>query len=282
MTRTTRSRWTWPAVLAACAGLVVGLAPPASAEETEDPPPGVTPGAGTVTATQEATGVALGTEPPAGAYATGELPPGYVVDTFEGLDVEGNPEQTDRCWGIRIGEEGEAFLRETWAEALAELEEYSDEDYLGRCAAEDTFDLVAYIHQAWRSVVRPPPPTPLRVAPGKAATGLLAYLEIGGDPAPTETLDNPIGPDVVITMTPRYVVRWGDGATTTTTSQGGPYPSGDVTHTYLDEGTVTITVEAYWTATWRAGGAGGELPELAEPTSAALDLPVEQYQAVID
>lgn len=67
-----------------------------------------------------------------------------------------------------------------------------------------------------------------------------------------------------------------------TRSQGGPHPSGDVTHVYDETGAVRLTVQAYWTATWTAGGTGGDLPELAVPTEASLDLPVEQRQAVID
>ena len=81
-------------------------------------------------------------------------------------------------------------------------------------------------------------------------------------------------------MTPRYVVSWGDGETTTTASQGGPYPDGDVTHVYRDAGGTTITVDAYWRTTWTLAGQGGDLPELAVPTSGSLDLVVEERQAV--
>jgi hypothetical protein len=69
-----------------------------------------------------------------------------------------------------------------------------------------------------------------------------------------------------------------------TDSQGVPWPGGpgEITHVYSDAGGVTVTVQAYWRATWTAGGAGGDLPELPDPTSASLDLPVEQYQARTD
>ncbi|MGI8939167.1 MAG: hypothetical protein ACR2JF_13330 [Iamia sp.] len=264
--------------------VVLGVGPVAAGGD--DSPPDVDDVGNSLVASDSTTGVPLGSEPPAGSTGSGggEPPPGYVVDTFEGLEPEGNPEVRDRCWGIRIGEEGEGFLRETYAEAQAELAALGDPDYLGQCAATETFDLVDYVNQSWRSVVRPPPPSPLRVAPGKAVTGLRTYLEIGGEAAPTTTLDNPIGPDVVITMAPRYVVTWGDGTSVETDSQGVPWPggSGEITHVYTDAADLTLEVRAYWTGTWSAGGAGGTLPELPAPTQAALDLPVEEYQVTTD
>lgn len=266
---------TWIVLTTLAAGVGLVSAAPAGAGDDPD----VTPGGGSVTATDTDTGVVLGSEPPAGSTGTGP-PATYDLDLVEGLSPEGDGyDNTDACWGIVLAE-GDSGM--SWAEVAQQQQDFDDPYLYGACPVEDTFDLVAYITQAWQSEVQPPPPSPLAIAPGKALTGLTAYLEIGGDPNPTTTLPNPIGPDVVITMTPRYVVHWGDDTTTETRSQGGPYPSGDVTHTYTETGAVHLTVEAYWTATWSAGGAGGELPELADPTEAPLDLPVEQRQAVID
>ena len=61
-----------------------------------------------------------------------------------------------------------------------------------------------------------------------------------------------------------------------------PGGEGEITHVYTEVGSVTLTVDAYWSGTWSAGGQAGDLPELATPTTADLDLPVEQRQAVID
>ena len=209
-------------------------------------------------------------------------PPTYEVDLFEGVQPEeGTFENEDACWGANVAQDGGG---QTWAEVQATLTEYNDPQAWGVCAAEETFDLAAYVLQSWLATVRPPAPSPLAVAPGKAVTGLRSYLEIGGEVPATATLANPIGPDVVITMTPRYVVSWGDGASTGTTSQGVAYPGGpgEITHVYTDKGGVTVTVEAYWHGSWAAGGAGGDLPELPTPTEANLDLPVEERQVVVD
>ncbi|CAN5726506.1 hypothetical protein BH24ACT3_BH24ACT3_08470 [soil metagenome] len=155
-----------------------------------------------------------------------------------------------------------------------------------RCPpAAPAFDPAAAAAAYWERFVQPPPPSPLRVAPGEMLVGLEAFLEIGGDPSPTWSLANPIGPAVIITAEPRYVVSWGDGTSTRTSSQGVPHPGGpgEITHTYQDAGTPTITVRAYWRATWALadGSNRGTLAELPLPTTASLDLPVREVQAVI-
>ena len=79
--------------------------------------------------------------------------------------------------------------------------------------------------------------------------------------------------------TSRYVVDWGDGTVTETTSQGGPYPNGDVTHVYGDQAdSITIRVQQRWSATWSAGGPPAALDPLQ--TAAALSFRVVQVQAV--
>lgn len=125
-----------------------------------------------------------------------------------------------------------------------------------------------------------PSPT-LEVVPDYAVTGKRVYLTIKGAPTATFTVPNPIGGDVAIAATSRYVVDWGDGTPpTTTTSQGGPWPNGDITHVYDGAGsTRTITVTQQWSATWSAPNtAGGALDNLQ--TLGTLSLRVEQVQAV--
>lgn len=121
----------------------------------------------------------------------------------------------------------------------------------------------------------------LAVTPDYAITGKPVYLRIGGPPSATFHVDNPLGPAVDIAATSRYIVDWGDGSPpTTTTSQGGPWPDGDVTHVYdRSSKAVTITVTQAWSATWTAApGEAGVLDNLQ--TVGTLTLRVEQLQAV--
>ncbi|MEJ7582824.1 MAG: hypothetical protein WKF43_01820 [Acidimicrobiales bacterium] len=191
------------------------------------------------------------------------------------------------CWGAQIvggpytapPEDGQTF-----DEAMAFFAFVRDNDSLwGRCPTEEAFDLEAYANNYWRGVAQPPPPSPLRVAPGKMLVAFDAFLEIQGDPSPQWTLDSPIGGNVVVEATPRYVIDWGDGsAATHSTSRGGPFPNGDITHAYADADTYTVTVQAYWSGRWSSGAEGGDLAELAVPTASSLTLPVEERQAVTD
>jgi hypothetical protein len=123
-------------------------------------------------------------------------------------------------------------------------------------------------------------PTPsLRVVPDYGIVGKKVYLQIGGEPAKRFTVDDPLGPPITIAAASRYVVDWGDGTTTETTSQGGPYPSGDVTHVYGNQaGSLTIRVQQRWSATWSAGGPPTALDPLQ--TAASLAFRVVQVQAI--
>ena len=139
-----------------------------------------------------------------------------------------------------------------------------------RCPGSDPEDMLQVV---WLSeVCPPPPPTPIHMAPENSAlTGMPGYLEIGGDnPAIVTCLGEEI------TATARYVIRWGDGTTTETTSQGGAYPDGDVRHTYADTGERVIVVEAYWRGEWN----GIDLGEVTNPTTDTLPVAVTQMQAV--
>ena len=68
----------------------------------------------------------------------------------------------------------------------------------------------------------------------------------------------PQGVRLTITATPTYVWDFGDGsAPYETSSPGGPYPSGDVTHTYTTPGARTVTLTTRWTATFTVATALG-------------------------
>jgi len=62
--------------------------------------------------------------------------------------------------------------------------------------------------------------------------------------------------------------------------EGGPWPDGQITHTYINVGTYDVTVTAKWGATWNLGLAGGQLD--GQQTTGGIDnFRVEQIQAVI-
>lgn len=123
-----------------------------------------------------------------------------------------------------------------------------------------------------------PAPTP-KVVPDYGIVGKRVFLQIGGEPAKTFTVPDPLGPTITITAASHYVVDWGDGTTTETTSQGGPYPHGDITHVYgNDAPSVTIRVRQRWSATWSAGGPSSPLDPLQ--TAGSLPFRVVQVQAV--
>jgi hypothetical protein len=136
----------------------------------------------------------------------------------------------------------------------------------------------------WRS--QPVPVMEPEIDPGWAITGLRAYLETGPDsvPATTLTVDTPVG-TAELDVAADYVVDWGDGtAPESYPHVGGAWPDGQISHVYTHAETVTVTTTQVWGGTWRvvdgpAAGVAGGLPAL--PLSAALDLEVEQVQAVI-
>jgi hypothetical protein len=78
-----------------------------------------------------------------------------------------------------------------------------------------------------------PHPEPY-VAPGRAITGLLAYLETRGTTEHTYVEPNtPFGP-LEIVAKGTYYVDWGDGTHTGPHAfEGGPWPDGKIKHEYI-------------------------------------------------
>jgi hypothetical protein len=125
-----------------------------------------------------------------------------------------------------------------------------------------------------------PRPEPY-IAPGRAITGLLAYLETRGTTSHTYTDPNtPFGP-LTIVATGKYYVDWGDGTRTGPHSrEGGPWPDGRITHEYINIGDYDVVVTERWTATWSFGAESGVLDEL-RTVGRIEDFPVQQIQAVV-
>lgn len=252
------------AVSVVMAALLVALAAPANAVETRGG------GNGTVVVTDTA---------PERPGSNGEGAPGRQVYSY---------------WAVAFAEGG--FCRErryTYDKAEADAYQYAFNRQaaeanglaqLPQCPTDGTTvapPSPAQLAADFWDVRRLPSPT-LAVTPDYAITGKPVYLRIGNPRTTTFDVDNPLGAAVHINATSRYRVDWGDGTPpTTTTSQGGPWPHGDVTHVYdhaVPRG-VTITVIQLWSATWTAGpGTGGSLDNLQ--TAGTLTLRVEQLQAV--
>jgi hypothetical protein len=124
-----------------------------------------------------------------------------------------------------------------------------------------------------------PQPLP-RIAPGRAITGKMAYLETKGELAHTYTSDTVFGP-LQIVASGSYIINWGDGTTTGPHSfEGGPWPNGRITHEYLNVGSYNVIVTEKWTATWSLDGERGVLRTL-QTVGRISNFPVEQIQAVI-
>jgi len=134
----------------------------------------------------------------------------------------------------------------------------------------------------WQTIPLPVPhPT---IPPGYAVTGKPAYLVTNGtlSPHPYQR-PTPLGP-LTITAHGKYLVDWGDGTLPTWTgpydSEGLAYPNGNISHTYDNTGTVTVTIQEVWTATWTLGDATGTLRTL-HTTAVITGFQVRQIQAVI-
>jgi hypothetical protein len=85
----------------------------------------------------------------------------------------------------------------------------------------------------------------------------VTYFTATGGGTRTATF-GPAGVRLTITATPAYVWDFGDGTPPyETRSPGGPYPTGDVTHTYRAPGARTVTLTTRWSATFTVTTAQG-------------------------
>jgi hypothetical protein len=132
----------------------------------------------------------------------------------------------------------------------------------------------------WREQVKLPAPAP-RIAPGWGIVGKDAYLEIDGTRAPEPWTFTALGHTITIRAQSTYEVDWGDGVRTQgVTTNGGPWPTGDITHPYQVDGAFRVTVRQRWTATWSAtNGEQGAIDDGLQ-TVGTLDFPVQELQAV--
>ena len=135
----------------------------------------------------------------------------------------------------------------------------------------------------WQDQVPLPKPQP-SVQPADGITGIPVYLQIAGPQEGTWSFET-FGITITISATSTYDIDWGDGTVETgITSQGGPYPDGDVVHGYRWKGTYDIVVTQQWTATWTASGAdgssGGTIAGVLQTVGIVEDFVVTEVQAV--
>jgi hypothetical protein len=136
--------------------------------------------------------------------------------------------------------------------------------------------------QRFWDTIRLPVPHP-ESQPDYAVTGKVTYLRMGDTNTPGPwTKPTPYG-TLTITAQGTYTVDWGDstppsGPYTTT---GASYPTGTITHTYDNVGTVTITATERWTATWTIGTAFHGTLDALHTTGTIADFAIRQVQAVI-
>lgn len=96
-----------------------------------------------------------------------------------------------------------------------------------------------------------------------------------------------IGYTVDVRLEPvSYVWHWGDGSTTETSVPGRPYPSTDVTHTYLRStapgDSLSLSVDVLYRASYRVdGGSWQEIPDTLTISGTASAMPVKQASAVL-
>jgi hypothetical protein len=144
-------------------------------------------------------------------------------------------------------------------------------------------------YAAWYTQVVLPKPT-LSASPTIAITGLDTFLTIGG-PTTVTWSGTALGMPVDINVTSTYDIDWdepkpdaskpnGAAKITGTTSQGGPWPNGDLRHQYIERGSATIQVTQRWTAHWSVGSESGVLADRLHTTS-SLMVPIQEIQAVV-
>jgi hypothetical protein len=96
-----------------------------------------------------------------------------------------------------------------------------------------------------------------------------------------------IGYTVDVDITPTaYTWHWGQRETSTTHTPGAPYPSTDVTHTYLhhtaDGRPASLSVDVEYTARYRVdGGSWIDILDTITITGPATTLPIRQASAVL-
>src|SRR4029077_16791939 len=106
-------------------------------------------------------------------------------------------------------------------------------------------------------------------------------------PQPVTRALTPIGFDVDVRMTPTaYLWHWGDGASTRTDTPGQPFPSKDVTHTYLHttakSAPLVLSVDTTHSAPYLVDrGSWEQIPDALTIAGTQTTMPVKEATAVL-
>jgi hypothetical protein len=180
-------------------------------------------------------------------------------------ETEGPNGGSTPCWRVETGG------NQTLGEAAETVSQFDDNGTLydacpGR-RGPSLSELVEAAFERWS-----PSPVSAEIDPGYAITGLKAYLVLGDATPSTISL---VGQSV--SLATEYRIRWGDGAETTTSSKGVPYPGGpgEIVHVYRDSEDLAVQVDLVVRGSWN----GRDLGALA-PVTTTLPLEVWQVQAV--
>ncbi len=107
------------------------------------------------------------------------------------------------------------------------------------------------------------------------------------EPRPIDRTLDIIGYAVEVQISPvRFLWHWGDGESQTTHTPGQPYPSTEITHTYLratdESASLSVSVDVTYSARYRVDGGGWlDIPESITVDGADTAMPVKQASAVL-
>lgn len=141
------------------------------------------------------------------------------------------------------------------------------------------------IQQAFRELPFCKPSPSMQPVGGKTVVNLATYYEAGWpdgaclSPGETSAKVQLLSWSVEFTVAARdYRFSYGDGASSGwTTSTGGGYPDGDITHAYRDTGSVNVRVDARLTGSYRVdGGSWQDIETVAD----LQDEPAATYEVV--
>ncbi len=141
------------------------------------------------------------------------------------------------------------------------------------------------IQQAFRELPFCKPSPSMQPVGGKTVVNLATYYEAGWpdgaclSPGETSAKVQLLSWSVEFTVAARdYRFSYGDGESSGwTTSTGGGYPDGDITHAYRDTGSVDVRVDARLTGSYRVdGGAWQDIETVAD----LQDEPAATYEVV--
>lgn len=196
---------------------------------------------------------------------------------------------TERGWARVLREDAGAVQAQAEREYVASYERLGlDREGVSpnvACPVDPAEELpVAMVEEFITAAVREQLPRPtLSLPPGYAITGMRTFLvtehelEFGPVEVPVDL--GIVTFDVRLSASGASVVDWGDGTLTSHTTGGAGFPDGQITHVYVDEQSVDITVTDTWTVDYEAGPFAGTLSAPLEPVTLPA-VEIQQRQAV--